>query len=104
MAADGASGDHTDHSSLDLLTVRLRRLEFLLSGSSDHDGLPDQARKPHNHDASVLGRLQVLQSSLDRLRKEEGVAGEMVRDIEALRGCFHGAGYTQLTGRRLATP
>lgn len=85
MAADGLLDTDTTHATLDLLAVRLRRLEFLLSGSSDLDGQPDGIEKPSKHDESVLGRLRSLQSSLDKLRKDSGVAGEMVRDIEALR-------------------
>jgi hypothetical protein len=85
MAAEGATDGRDVHTNLDLLTIRLRRLEFLLSGSSDLDGLPDGVTRSINQGDSVLGRLQTLQSSLDKLRKSSGVAGEMVRDVEALR-------------------
>lgn len=88
MAGDTANGESADHSSLDLLAVRLRRLEFLLSGSSDVDGIPDGVTKPANHDESVLGRLKTLQSGLDKLRKKGGVAGEMIRDVEGLCACY----------------
>lgn len=87
MATDTTHGAGADHSSLDLLAVRLKRLEFLLSGSSDLDGVPDGVIKPTNPDKSVLGRLQTLQTGLDRLRKEGGVAGELIRDMEGLRRC-----------------
>ena len=78
MAADGASDANATHVTLDLLAVRLRRLEFLLSGSSDLDGLPDGIEKPSKHDESVMGRLRTLQSGLEKLRKDSGVTGELV--------------------------
>lgn len=87
MAGNPTNGESANHASLDLLAVRLRRLEFLLSGSSDVDGMPDGVNKPAPSDESVLGRLQTLQSSLDKLRKDGGVAGEMIRDVEDLCEC-----------------
>jgi hypothetical protein len=85
MAAESPSSTSSTHATLDLLAVRLRRLEFLLSGSSDADGQPNGNFPPDKHDESVIGRLRSLQSSLDRLRKDTGVVGEMVRDVEAVR-------------------
>lgn len=87
MAGNSTNGASADFSNLDLLAARLGRLEFLLSGSSDVDGVPNGVSKANTHDDSVLGRLQALQVDLDRLRKDGGVAGEMIRDIEGLCGC-----------------
>ena len=84
MTTEAQNDANSTHASLDLLEVRLRRLEYLLSGSSSLDGVPDSVTKPASGDDAVLGRLRTLQAGLDRLRKNDGVAGEMVRDVETL--------------------
>jgi hypothetical protein len=88
MAAEAPRGEDNAASSLDLLAVRLRRIEFLLSGSSDLDGIPNGMKKPASQEESVVRRLQALQVGLDKLRRNNAVAGEMIRDVEAL--CTHG--------------
>lgn len=86
MAVDVAERDSNGDArgSLDLLEVRLGRLEFLLTGSSDLDGQPAGPAKPRNNDEAIVGRLHGLQARLERLRKNDDVSGEMIRDIETI--------------------
>jgi hypothetical protein len=95
MATAGMNDAQTMYGSLDLLEVRLRRLEFLLTGSSNLDGAPDGVTRPQRSEETLLERLRSLQASLDQLRKGDGVAGEMVRDVEAIY-----ARYPELFGRQ----
>lgn len=104
MGGNSTADAGADLSNLDLLAVRLRRLEFLLAGSSDVDGVPNGVIQPATHDTSVLGRLQALQSGLDRLRKDGGIGGEMIRDIEGLCECDNRATEQLLIGGRQSTP
>jgi hypothetical protein len=79
-----AASESDDQGSLALLEQRLRRLEFLLTGSSDLDGIPDGLDVPTKSDDTVAARVTRLESELDRLRRLNGPAGEIVRDIEAI--------------------
>ena len=83
MATDGQSVPGDSQSNLVLLQHRLRRLEFLLTGSSDLDGTPDGINVPQKSDDTVAAKLGRLQSSLDRLRRLDGTAGFVVREVEA---------------------
>ena len=87
MAADSTAVVDDSHSNLALLELRLRRLEFLLTGSSDLDGIPGNVSPVQKSDDTVVARLSRLQASLDRLRRLEGPAGATIRDIEAIRKC-----------------
>jgi hypothetical protein len=71
-------------SNLKLLDFRLRRLEFLLTGSSDVDGTPDHIEPSQKAEDNVVERLSKLQDSLNRLRRLPGSAGAVVREVEAL--------------------
>ena len=88
MAAERESLSSGPHSSLALLELRLRRLEFLLTGSSNLDGLPDGIDAPQRSGDAVAAKLASLQASLTRLRRLDGPPGMLVREIEALYATF----------------
>ena len=75
-------------ANLVLLESRLRRLEFLFTGSSDLDGHPDGIEIPQTSDDTITGRIAKLQASLDRLRRLDGPAGNLVREVDALHYKF----------------
>lgn len=77
--------------SLPLLQQRLRRIEFVLTGNSDLDGLPQGASKTERSDETIIAKLHALQSNLDRLRRQDGVAGTLIREVESLS--MHLRGY-----------
>jgi hypothetical protein len=95
MAASTMNDAQLTRGSLDLLEVRLRRLEFLLSGSSNLDGVPNGVVRAQRSEDTLPEQLRSLQASLDQLRKGDGVAGEMIRDVEAIQ-----AKYPELFGRQ----
>ena len=88
MAAESKLDTGAPHSNLALLEHRLRRLEFLLTGSSNLDGLPDGIDVPQKSDDTIFARLARFRVSLDRLRRLDGPAGGLVREIEALHSKF----------------
>ena len=88
MAAESELPVGGPQSNLALLELRLRRLEFLLTGSSAVDGLPDGIDPPQKSDDTISARLARLQVSLDRLRRLDGPAGGVVRELEALYSRF----------------
>ena len=71
-------------TTLSLLEVRLRRLEFLLSGSADLDGYPSAIRTPAAGTANVLARLSRLEKDLNKVSRSDSIAGEIISDIEAI--------------------
>jgi hypothetical protein len=86
--AQGALKDSSDaNASLDLLQVRLRRLEFLLSGASDVDGSPAAAVRPLDGDATVIARLENLRTGLSKVRKSDDVVARILNDVEAICTC-----------------
>lgn len=86
MAMSPAKSESVDdtNASLDLLQIRLRRLEFLLSGTSSLDGLPDAATRPDDSNTNVLARLDAIQNGLNKLRRSGDVVGEMIGDVESI--------------------
>lgn len=84
MAAMPESWEHDPRGSLALLEIRLRRLEFLLTGQSNLDGEPYAAEKSQRSTDSVLSKLSALQVELDKLRRTHGPVGDLVRDIESI--------------------
>ena len=84
MAAEFESSGHDSRANLVLLETRLRRLEFLLAGQSNLDGAPHAAERTQRSTDSVISRLSSLQADLDSLRKSNGVAGDVVRDVESV--------------------
>ena len=85
---DFGEADNTQ-SNLVLLELRLRRLEFLTTGSGNLDGIPDGLRVPERHDDTVTAKLAELQKSLERLRRLEGSGGFVIRETEAIRKKIH---------------
>lgn len=76
-------------ATLSLLEIRLRRLEFLLSGTSDLDGVPirtpQQSVSSIKSEDTVSGKLATLQRDLNSLRKLQTPAGKLIRKVEELR-------------------
>lgn len=70
-------------ATIELLEARLRRLSFLLTGSSDWIGVPSTPSKPTTHDETVSRRLARLEKELEKLSKSVPA----VRDIIQLRLC-----------------
>jgi hypothetical protein len=54
-------------STLSNLESRLQRVEFLLSGSTDHFGQPLPATKPVSADDTVAARLEKMEKQLQKL-------------------------------------
>lgn len=67
-----------------LLESRLHHLEFLLSGSVDHNGIPEAAVKPTRSDETVVSRLKSLEDDLTRLM----TSSELVQDMLRLQAQF----------------
>lgn len=84
MALEGADTSQEAEKSVVLLQQRLRRLEFLLTGSTDLDGIPNGLRAPEKSDDTVSTKLAGLKAALDKLRRLEGTGGTLVRDLEAI--------------------
>jgi len=72
MAEDDA------RATLLLLETRLHRVEFLLNGSSDRNGIPDGAAKPLPNE-TVSERLAKLEDDLARLISKSSLAQDVLR-------------------------
>ena len=70
--------------TLVLLETRLRRLEFLLTGTSDEYGKPIPVTRSTHNSETVWGKLDALEADLARLRRFNGAAGPMLKDIQGL--------------------
>lgn len=86
MATDATDPEAAARSTLVALETRLRRLEFLLKGSSNEYGIPDPVRKPAQHNETVWARLDSLDSEMVKLKKLNGSAGTLIRNVEQLCG------------------
>lgn len=84
MAAETFNGSDASASNLAVLELRLRRLEFLLTGSTTLDGIPDGIHAPQKSDDTVSAKLTGLQTVLDGLRRLDGPAGSLVREFETI--------------------
>lgn len=86
MATDTLTDDPqiATRGTLALLEIRLSRLEFLLSGASDEAGIPGSVSTPSHDKIKIWERLSTLESELNRLKKLDGLGGNVVRDIERL--------------------
>ncbi|KAI1626698.1 hypothetical protein EDD37DRAFT_225294 [Exophiala viscosa] len=84
MANDPSDPEADALRSLALLETRLRRLEFLLTGTSDDYGRPIPVTRSLHNSETVLGKLDALQADLARLNKVSGPAGPLLKDIERL--------------------
>jgi hypothetical protein len=70
--------------TLALLETRLHRLEFLLSGASNDDGIPPATPTPGSASESLRARLDTLEVGLAKLKKLAGIPGTVVRDVDRL--------------------
>ena len=57
-------------ATLELLEVRLRRLEYLLTGDANWAGQPKPVPRPETLDDTVARRLARLEADLERLSKK----------------------------------
>lgn len=64
--------------TLALLETRLRRLEFLLYGTSKDDAAPLQ------NNETLWTKLDGLDADLNKLKRLHGPSGGVVRDVERL--------------------
>jgi hypothetical protein len=72
--------------TLALLEARLHRLEFLLSGRSDDNGIPPASETPATGKDSLRSRLEALEAGLAKLKRLTGQSGGLLRDIDRLSG------------------
>ncbi|OCT50759.1 putative nuclear distribution protein RO10 [Cladophialophora carrionii] len=81
---------HTDdpeaaaRATLALLETRLHRVEFLLSGASNNDGVPPAIATPRSGSETLRARLEALEAGLAKLKRLAGTPGTVIRDIERL--------------------
>lgn len=87
MTSNTENPEAAARGTLALLETRLRRLEFLLSGASDDQGIPNGIDKPASGSDSLRGRLDVLEAQLAKLKKLTGTPGSVVRNIDRLCRC-----------------
>ncbi|RVX69305.1 hypothetical protein B0A52_06899 [Exophiala mesophila] len=71
-------------TTLALLETRLRRLEFLLNGTTNEHGVPDTLPVTTKESDMVWTKLNALDSRLASLKKIGGLAESVVADIERL--------------------
>ena len=77
-------------TTLALLETRLRRLEFLLNGTTNEHGVPDTLPVTTKESDMVWTKLNALDSRLASLKKIGGLAESVVADIERLcRYCIN---------------
>ena len=73
------SAESTALVNLENLEDRLRRVEFLLSGTTDFTGSPTSTAKPTSHDETVSARLGVLEQQLNRLKTQNVPVQEVLQ-------------------------
>ncbi|KAK5458050.1 hypothetical protein LTS15_004129 [Exophiala xenobiotica] len=88
MATDASDPEAAARSTLAALETRLRRLEFLLKGSSNEYGVPDLVQKPAQHNETVWARMDSLESEMVKLKKLNGSAGTLIRNVEQLSTAY----------------
>lgn len=84
MATVTTDPEAAARGTLALLQTRLHRLEFLLSGESDEEGIPAPVTAPTHNSETIWAKLHSLEAELVKLNKVTGAAGEVVRNIERL--------------------
>ncbi|KIW96945.1 uncharacterized protein Z519_02336 [Cladophialophora bantiana CBS 173.52] len=84
MANDVQYPEVAARGTLALLETRLHRLEFLLSGASNDDGIPPPTATTSSGSETLWARLDALDAALAKLRRLTGTPGSVVRDIEQL--------------------
>ncbi|EXJ62692.1 hypothetical protein A1O7_03130 [Cladophialophora yegresii CBS 114405] len=75
-------------ATLALLETRLHRLEFLLSGASNNDGVPPATATPSAGSETLRAKLDTLEAGLAKLKRLAGSPGTVVRDIERLASTY----------------
>ncbi|EXJ79656.1 hypothetical protein A1O3_07936 [Capronia epimyces CBS 606.96] len=88
MATDTSDPEAAAHGTLALLTTRLDRLEFLLSGKSNEEGRPESITAPTHNNETIWAQLDSLEAKLCQLKKLTGPAGEVVRNVERLSSTY----------------
>lgn len=71
-------------ATLALLQNRLHRLEFLLTGITNEEGIPELSPGTTQARDNVWSRLDSLSSQLASLKTLSGPAGVVVKDIDRL--------------------
>ncbi|OAL30504.1 hypothetical protein AYO20_08723 [Fonsecaea nubica] len=84
MASNVQDPEAAARGTLALLETRLHRLEFLLSGASNDDGIPPPTTAPSSGSETLRAQLDALDAALTKLKKLPGTPGSVVRDIERL--------------------
>jgi hypothetical protein len=90
MTTDSDDPQAAARTTLLLLETRLHRLEFLLTGTSDENGIPEQVTMPQQSKETIRGRLDAVDAALGRLKRLHGPAGALIRAVERLCRAYHG--------------
>ncbi|KIW27002.1 uncharacterized protein PV07_06784 [Cladophialophora immunda] len=88
MATEVQDPETAARGTLALLGTRLHRLEFLLSGASNDDGVPPPTTTPTSGSETLWARLDALEAAMAKLKKLTGTPGSVVRDIERLSSLY----------------
>jgi len=84
MTTDMNDPEAAARGTLALIEARLHRLEFLLSGDSNDDGVPPSTTAPATSSNTLKARLDTLEAGLAKLRRLTGSPGAIIRDVERL--------------------
>ncbi|KAI9374238.1 hypothetical protein BJX61DRAFT_540972 [Aspergillus egyptiacus] len=83
--------ESTTASTLHLLTTRLHRLTYLLSGDTAWSGTPIPPPKPASYEETVVKRLLELEEGLQRLSTAVPVVGEVLSIYNRFPDLFKGS-------------
>ncbi|CAI7571454.1 hypothetical protein N7533_004181 [Penicillium manginii] len=76
-------------ATIELLEARLRRLSYLLTGSSDWIGVPNTPSKPTTHDETVSRRLARLEKELEKLSRSVPAVRDIIQLHDQNTPLFH---------------
>ncbi|KAJ5966374.1 Nuclear distribution protein RO10 [Penicillium waksmanii] len=76
-------------ATIELLEARLRRLSYLLTGSSDWIGVPNTPSKPTTHDETISRRLARLEKELEKLSKSVPAVRDIIQLQDQNKTLFH---------------
>lgn len=93
MTSHVSDPEAASRGTLALLETRLKRLEFLLHGTTNGDGALAASSRPSQGNETLWARLDALEAALAQFQKLTGPAGGAVRDIERL--CRQTFGHTE---------
>ncbi|EXJ80387.1 hypothetical protein A1O1_08531 [Capronia coronata CBS 617.96] len=88
MATNTVDPEVAARGTLALLQTRLHRLEFLLSGYSNEEGIPEPTLAPARSNDTIWAKLHSLEAEVVKLNKLNGQAGEVVRNVERLSSTY----------------